>query len=289
MKNHFFRFFSLLLALLFLLPPQAHAAEADLIGGEGSGIVNFLLIGRDTQEGKHGRSDSIILCTLNKAENKITLTSFLRDLYLPIPGHGSNRINAAYAFGGAPLLKKTLQNNFRLHIDGCIQADFSQFAQIIDLLGGVEITLRADEAAHIAQETGTTLSDGTQTLNGVQALSYSRIRKLDNQGDFGRTNRQRKILQAVADRIRSAPLPTLLSLVRRMIPMISTDLGTGDILSYAITFAPLLTGGTITSQHIPAPDDCRYETIHGMSVLTADMSVLHRTLKDTLLPATSPK
>ena len=284
MKNHFPRLLSLLLALLLLLPLQANAAEEGLIGGEGSGIVNFLLIGRDTQEGKHGRSDSMILCTLNKAENKITLTSFLRDLYLPIPGHRSNRINAAYAFGGAPLLKETLESNFRLHIDGCIQADFSQFAQIIDLLGGVDITLRSDEAAHIARETGTILSEGTHTLNGVQALSYSRIRKLDKQGDFGRTDRQRKVLQSVADRVRSAPLPTLLSLVRRMIPMISTDLAAHDILSYAITYAPLLTGGTITSQHIPAPEDCRYETIQGMSVLTADMSALRQTLKDTLLP-----
>ena len=182
------------------------------------------------------------------------------------------------------ILQKTLERNFGLHIDGCIQADFSQFAQIIDLLGGVDITLRRDEAAHISQETGTVLTEGLQTLNGVQALSYSRIRKLDSQGDFGRTDRQRKVLQAIADQVRSASLPTLLSLTRQILPMISTDLSTAEILSYAVTFAPLLTGGTITSQHIPDPETCRYETIQGMSVLTADMSALRQTLKNTLLP-----
>ena len=284
MKNHFFRLSSFLLVFCLLLPSQAYAAETERIGGEGSGIVNFLLIGRDTQEGKNGRSDSIILCTFNKVDKTIILTSFLRDLYVPIPGHRSNRINAAYAFGGAPLLKKTLESNFGLYIDGWFQADFSQFAQIIDLLGGVDITLRRDEAAHISQETGTILTEGRQTLNGDQALSYSRIRKLDAQGDFGRTDRQRKVLQAIADRTRSAPLPTLLSLTRQVLPMISTDLSASDILSYAVTFFPLLTGGTITSQHIPTPETYRYETIDGMSVLTADLSVLRQTLKNTLLP-----
>ena len=284
MKKHVFRLSAFLLAFCLLLPSPAYAAETERIGGEGSGIVNLLLIGRDTQDGQNGRSDSMILCTFNKADKTIILTSFLRDLYVPIPGHRSNRMNAAYAFGGAPLLQKTLERNFGLHIDGCIQADFSQFAQIIDLLGGVDITLRRDEAAHISQETGTVLTEGLQTLNGVQALSYSRIRKLDSQGDFGRTDRQRKVLQAIADQVRSASLPTLLSLTRQILPMISTDLSTAEILSYAVTFAPLLTGGTITSQHIPDPETCRYETIQGMSVLTADMSALRQTLKNTLLP-----
>ena len=284
MKNRFFRLSALLLALFFLLPPTATAAETSLIGGPDSPILNFLLIGRDTQEGRSARSDTIILCTFHKEQKTLTLTSFLRDLYVSIPGYGKNRINAAYAFGGPELLKKTLKENFSLHIDGCTEVDFSQFAGIVDLLGGVTLTLREDEAAHISRETGTTLSGGLQTLSGTQALSYARIRKLDKEGDFGRTHRQRKVLSAMAAQVRQASLPTLLSLVRQLLPMVSTDLSTPQVLSNAMELFPIFSGGTITSQHIPTPDSCRYETIRGMSVLTADMSALKQHLKTTLLP-----
>ena len=149
--------------------------KSDLIGGTGSGIVNILLIGQDRREGeKTARSDSMILCTWHRKTGDLTMTSFLRDLYVPIPGYRSNRINAAYSLGGAELLDETLKQNFQLHIDGNIEVDFSQFAGIIDLLGGVTIELREDEAAEINRETGGSLTAGKQTLNGAEALTYSR-------------------------------------------------------------------------------------------------------------------
>ena len=135
--------------------------NSDLIGGTGSGIVNILLIGQDRREGEEtARSDSMILCTSPRKTGDVTMTSFLRDLYVPIPGHRSNRINAAYSEGGTALLDDTLRENFGLHIDGNIEVDFSQFAQIIDLLGGVELELRKDEAAEINKETGSSPTAG---------------------------------------------------------------------------------------------------------------------------------
>ena len=105
--------------------------------GEETQSINILLVGQDKREGEQGnRSDSMILCTFNPGAGKLYMTSFLRDLYVPIPGHGRNRINAAYAFGGIKLLQRTLEENFDLEIDGCVEVDFGQFAEIIDALGG---------------------------------------------------------------------------------------------------------------------------------------------------------
>ena len=145
--------------------------QAEQLGGFGSELVNVLLVGQDGREGDEtARSDSIILCSYNRSSKKLVMTSFLRDLYLPIPGHGSNRVNAAYAMGGIELLEQTLEDNFSLHIDGGIEVDFSQFSGIIDLLGGVELTLRQDEADYLNRELGASLTEGPQQLSGEEAL-----------------------------------------------------------------------------------------------------------------------
>lgn len=248
-----------------------------------SGAVNILLIGQDHQEGETGsRSDSILVCSFLPDSGKLIFTSFLRDLYVPIPGHGSNRLNAAYAFGGAPLLQRTMEENFGITIRGCVEVDFSQFAQIIDLLGGVELELRRDEAELINEETGSSLSEGSQTLNGQQALCYARIRKLDIDGDFSRTARQRQVIRALLEAYRSAPLPTLLKTLMKLSPMISTDMNTGEMFSHVMALFPHLKQAEIVSQSIPAKGQYRDNTIDGMAVLEADMNKLREYLNKTL-------
>lgn len=256
----------------------------DRIGGAGSDIINILLIGQDAREGENqARSDSMILCTFHKETGKLTLTSFLRDLYVEIPGHSKNRINAAYSFGGTQLLTETLSHNFDLHIDGSVQVDFSQFAQVVDLLGGVEIQLRQDEAEVINQETGSSLTEGTQKLNGAQALAYSRIRKLDLDGDFSRTDRQRKVMSALVDAYKDMPLTELLPTITQILPMITTDLNHGQILMCVLEVLPHLAQTQITSQHVPAPGAYTDQMIDGMSVLVADLDSTRAFLRDTLL------
>ena len=260
------------------------ASASDRIGGPGSDIMNILLIGQDAREGEtQARSDSMILCTYNKKTQELTLTSFLRDLYVPIPGHGSNRINAAYSFGGASLLKKTITQNFGVAIDGCVEVDFSRFSEIIDYLGGVEIELRRDEANVINQETGSNLTEGINRLDGFQALTYSRIRKLDADGDFSRTNRQRKVINALADSLRSSGIKELTSLVSKILPMLTTDLSRGQILLYALDMLPSLARMEILSQRIPTDGTYTNRSIDGMSVLDADLDAQHQFLRDTLL------
>lgn len=250
------------------------------LGTRESNVVNILLIGQDSREGEsQARSDSMILCTLDREADRLTTTSFLRDLYLPIPGHGSNRINAAYSFGGMPLLEQTLEENFGITIDGAIEVDFQQFSGIIDMLGGVSIELRQDEADFLNRETGSDLTEGTHTLTGHQALTYSRIRSLDRDGDFSRTSRQRKVLQALLEGFRSAKPSELLSLARQLLPMISTDLNQGQLLMLALEIAPQLSGLQMSSQRIPADGTFFDDTIDGMQVLVADLDAARQLLQ----------
>jgi len=242
--------------------------------------VSILLIGQDHQEGVPGsRSDSIILCTFQPESNRLILTSFLRDLYLPIPGYGNNRINAAYAFGGASLLKQTLEQNFQLDIQGSIEVDFDQFAGIVDLLGGVEISLRQDEAKLISQETGTKLTEGIQTLNGTQALSYARIRRLDSDGDFSRTDRQRRLLETIWDSFQGSSTLTMIRLLRQILPMITTDMSASQLLNLALDCLPRLSGVHIENIRIPGQGQYTDKRIDGMAVLVPDMAALKETLQ----------
>lgn len=254
------------------------------IGGKGSGLVNILLIGQDRREGEgRTRSDSMILCTFNRATKRLTMTSFLRDLYVQIPGYNSNRLNAAYAAGGMRLLDDTLEQNFGIRVDGNVEVDFTQFAQIVDLLGGVEMELRQDEAEFVNYETGSEFSQGTYILNGEQALAYSRIRKLDADGDFSRTSRQRKVIAALVEAYRGTKLTQMLPLVTQVLPMITTDMSQMEIMGYALSLFPMLSDMEIVSQHIPGDGAYTDQTINGMAVLVADMDAARQQLEQTLM------
>ena len=246
-----------------------------------AGSTNILLIGQDRREGEtQSRSDSIILCTFSGQTSQLTVTSFLRDLYVPIPGRRANRINAAYSFGGRELLKQTLEENFGITIDGCVEFDFLQFSGIIDTLGGVTLPLRQDEAKIINQETGSTLGEGTHTLTGDQALAYARIRKLDPDGDFSRTDRQRKVMQALVDSYRKASPARLIPLLKQLLPMLSTDLSQKQLFSLAMEIIPELPDLRIVSQRIPADGTFADKTIDGMQVLAADLEAAKKLLQD---------
>ena len=266
--------------------------EEDMDWGEYEGqiiqtsddIVNIMLIGQDARkDGVRARSDSMILLTFNKEEKTITMTSFLRDLYVKIPGYMDNKMNASYAFGGMPLLNKTLETNFGVQVDGNVEVNFTRFAEVIDLLGGVDMELRADEAATINNATGRyVLSAGMMHLDGEQALHYSRIRKLDADSDFSRTNRQRKVINAMIEKFRDTKLTTLLGLLDDLLPIISTDMSNKEIVKLAKDLFPMLSDCTIVSQRIPADGAFEYKTIREMSCVVANMDAARKLLQDTI-------
>jgi LCP family protein required for cell wall assembly len=182
----------------------------------------FLLVGSDSRAGlskaeqrrlgtgRNGgqRTDTIMLVYLPPG-GKSALISIPRDSYVDIPGHGKNKINAAYAFGGPELMVQTIEQNTKLRVDGYMEIGFGGFVNIIDALGGIRMCLPnaiKDRDSHLD------LPKGCQTLRGVAALGYVRMRKADPHGDLGRVERQREMLAAVADK--SASPATVLNPVR---------------------------------------------------------------------------
>ena len=152
-------------------------------------VVNILLVGSDngaqgSEDGDHGRSDSMMVATINFKTKELKLTSFLRDMYVEIPGHGRNKLNAAYAFGGEELLYQTLAQNFNIKIDKFCVVDLSAFEKVINRIGGIEMTLEKREAEYlnttnyISKKKYRNVKPGKQTLNGCQALGYARVRHL---------------------------------------------------------------------------------------------------------------
>ena len=245
--------------------------------------IHILLIGQDRREEETlSRADSILLCTFHPDSQEITITSFLRDLYVPIPGYPANRLNAAYAHGGMALLRQTIEENFDIPINGCIEVDFNQFAQVLDILGGVTLELRQDEAEAINTAVPGTLTEGSHLLTGSQALAYTRIRNLDADGDFSRTCRQRKVISSLLGSYREANLFTVLSIIPKILPILSTDMEQKQVVATTLQLLPMLKGCTITNHQVPAKDMYSYRTVRGMSVLSADLELIRQELAETL-------
>lgn len=216
----------------------------------GSHIINILLVGQDRRPGEgRQRSDSMILVTLNKSKNTLTLTSFMRDQYVDIPGYLPNKLNAAYAFGGFKLLNATLEKNFGVYVDGNVEVDFDGFKDIIDLLGGVEINMTKKEAEYLNSRHGYTFVEGTQMLSGKEALAYSRIRKLDT--DYRRAERQRTVIMSLLNRYKQKPVGEMLSLMQDILPLITTDMTNAEILKLAGEVLPMLSSLQINNLRIP--------------------------------------
>lgn len=243
--------------------------------------LNFLLVGRDAHgEGENGRSDSMILCSVDTGANTVTIISFLRDIYLPIPGHGSNRLNAAYSWGGAELLKQTLEESFGVSVDVTLEIDFEGFSTLIDLLGGVDIELTAEEARHMNGSRDRGLTEGKNHLNGQQALSYSRIRALDS--DFGRTERQRNVLSALLQKYRSASLQQMLDAADAFLDQSTSDHSDSDLLGYALELYSTLGTAELITHRVPADDTWSYAKIKGMSVIEVDFEENRELLQELL-------
>ena len=246
---------------------------------DNDGLLNILLIGQDRREGEdRQRSDAMILCSFNPETNRMSAISFLRDLYVQIPGYDDNRLNAAYAFGGFELIKETFNHNFGITVDGCLESDFEGFEKIIDAVGGVEIELTSEEAEIV----GDGASQGTCNLNGKQAFTYARIRKIDS--DFQRTDRQRKILNAVFEKAKGYQLMELAGLFSEILPMMSTDMTDDEIMTFALTLASSLAEMKIHSFCIPAEGTYKSATIKNMAVLIPDLYQIKKLIFEEYLP-----
>lgn len=228
----------------------------------GENIINLLLVGQDRRPGEGRRhSDSTILITVNKSAKTLTMTSFMRDLWVYIPyksGGFEERINCAYMVGGFNTLNATLEHNFGVSSPHNVEVDFDGFQTIIDKIGGIDIELTAAEANYLNKngnwdvdnDKSWTLKAGINHMTGSQALAYSRIRAIGN--DQGRTNRQRIVLTELINKAKGMDIVALYGVVSELLPMITTDMENSEILGYVLEIAPLLPELTIVSQRIPA-------------------------------------
>lgn len=250
---------------------------------EAHNLINILLVGQDRRPGEsRARSDSMILCSFNKSTKELTLVSFMRDMYVRIPGYSSHKMNSAFAWGGFSLLNDTLLTNFGIETDGAFAVDFDGFEDVINAVGGVDITLTSSEASYINKINGTYWNQGVNHLDGENALTYARIRYIGN-ADFDRTSRQQNVISAVLDRCKELSLSELNSLLETVLPMLTTNMDKATIMSYAAELLPMVSGVTINERvHIPADGTYSFAWVSDMSVLMPDLEANRAILLEIL-------
>ena len=244
-------------------------------------VVNILLVGQDAREGQGGqRSDSMIICSINKVNRSVTLISIMRDTYVQIPGYGGNRVNAAFAFGGYDLLDQTIEENFGITIDGNAEVDFEGFLTAMTAIGDLDIELTQEEADYMNTNQGLGYADdgvsgvdewhltaGVNSLNPNQVLAYSRMRYVGN-SDWDRTARQRKVISAAMDKVKHGHFISGYKMANEAAPSIATDVKTSGMLGLAL---PVIFSGDNDSYLIPADGTYNPTYVDGMAVLVPDI------------------
>lgn len=269
LRRLYFKTLAITLAVCLLLLGAAYGVFAYMVGGlnrteineenlsanEGlEEVINIALFGVDSRNNDYvGRSDAILICSVNTKTGKIKLVSIARDTYVPIKGYYNTRINHAYAYGGAELAIQTLNENFGMDITDYVTVNFDSLAQIIDEMGGVTVDVTEAER----QQVNAYLLDGEPlyetgmvNLTGPQAVSYSRIRKIDS--DTMRASRQREVLAALFDKALEINPLSYPAYVRKFAPLAETSLSNEEILKMATV---VIKGSNISLEQGGFPND----------------------------------
>ncbi|WP_368256470.1 LCP family protein [Enterococcus innesii] len=244
-----------------------------------NGARNILLIGSDSREGEAGRADTIMVLQLDGPSKKPKLISFMRDTLVTIPGYGENKINAAYAFGGADLVRQTLAENFGLETNYYAKVDFRSFEKVIDTLfpSGVAINAEKDMSKNLE----VAIKQGQQQMNGLELLQYARFR-MDEEGDFGRVRRQQQVMDAIFSEMKN-PLAIL-----------KLPYAAGKVLGYASTNLPMSFllkntfsiargAGGVDSLTVPVADSWQYgSSASAGSVLVVNLETNQQAIRNFL-------
>lgn len=237
--------------------------------GEMGKIINIMLIGQAYRPGEETKmSDTMILSTLNRETNTLTLTSFLRDTYVQLPNYkgricGKQRMNVCYNLGwrwagdlgGMEMLDMLIYNNFGVEVDYNIEVSFDAFAAFIDMLGGIAMDLTEDEAKYLTNEPACegSFKAGRNVLKGDAALIYVRMRKTSpTDNDFNRTARQRNLIATVIKECTTMNLKDLNKILKEILPMILTDMTEDEILEMTKIAISMLPNLQIESMQCPA-------------------------------------
>lgn len=238
--------------------PKKNIAVNDLDEGVGEGFTNFALFGSDSRAAgadEGTRTDCIIVASLNNKTREVKMVSVYRDSLLDIGGGQFQKCNSAYSFGGPKQAIDMLNTNLDLEIEDYITVDFAAISDVIDLLGGVEIEVTEVEVPYLNKFLGETAQiagkkanrvtkAGMQTLDGVQATTYARIRSTKG-GDFKRAERQRYVIEKMVEKALRADLATINKIIDVVLPKIKTSLSAAEILDYAKSFNKYKLGDNI--------------------------------------------
>lgn len=249
-------------------------------------VTNIALFGVDSREDNDiGRSDALMILSIDRVHNKIKLTSIARDTYVTVDGYGQTKINHAYAYEGPELAIKTINENFDMNIQGFVTVNFSQLAEIIDYLGGINIAVTEEErevANRLIQELGVQCEPITESgesvhLTGDQAVIFARNR--DTGGDSERTGRQRKVLSAMFDQAKAIDVTQYPGLINMVLSQSVTSLSDNDMLgigTWAVT-----SGATMEQLSLPN-ENCNAsgEMIDGVWYYVYDLDLATDLLHD---------
>lgn len=252
---------------------------ADIPDPETSGIENVVLFGVDSRDpgSDSGRTDSIIIATIDTSSKAIKLTSVMRDLYVEMgDNRGMDRVNAAYAFGGPQLALKTLNKNFGLDLKYYAIIDFRGFQELVDQLDGIDVDVKDYEVNEINKyilevngKNSTLLKGpGFQHLNGQQALSYARIRHVGD-GDFQRTERQRTVLQCLFNKAKQTSILKVPDLITTLASYVQTNVPLTKVIGLASAAAGFNSG--VQQMRVPVDGYYAPESVYGASVLVPDI------------------
>lgn len=224
------------------------------------GYTNVALFGLDSREndlGKGNRSDTIMIASLNNDTKEVKLVSIYRDTLLELDDGSYNKANAAYAFGGPEGAVSLINRNLDMNIEKYVTVNFNALVDVIDAVGGLDLELTHDEVVHMnnycvetSKVTGKSYEkiepevEGTYHLNGVQAVSYSRIRYTAG-GDFKRAERQRLVLQKIADKVQNMSVGTVNKIIDSVFPQISTNFTLAEMIGYAKNLTKYKLGDSI--------------------------------------------
>ena len=222
--------------------------DGDILKNEGvekEGYTTIALFGGDSREGEleaGTHADTIMVISIDNETKEINLVSVYRDLIVKRPDGELGKANSAYFFGGPKQAINMLNQNFDLDIEDYVTVDFTAMADVVDMLGGIEIDVTDAEAQEMNNYIGETagvvgkeanyVKGGLQILDGVQAVTYSRIRK-NVGGDYGRTERQRIVIQKLAKKVKDIDLSTLNNIIDTVFSQVSTSFSLKEIISLA--------------------------------------------------------
>ncbi len=246
-------------------------------------VINIMLIGLDTNGGKGARSDTMILMSINNVKKRITLTSIMRDCYVPIPGYKDNKINAAHAAGGPDLLKKTVKQNFDINIDYYVRIGFVAFKQAVDAIGGIDLTVN-DINYNWVKKTdllpGQSLEEAKGKvlhLSGGLALNYARDRSYGS-ADFVRTQHQRDLVSQTITSLKNKSLTDIHTLLQTVLPYVKTDMPK-DVLKSMVWNVLDYVSYNVETARVPCSDSFRLTTIRRMSVIELNIPANAQYLK----------